>query len=57
MSFGQHHLTPAIAEYQNAQPGVEVELTFNDRFVDIVKVTARMDNGETSCASTSHDTR
>ncbi|MGA8262359.1 MAG: LysR family transcriptional regulator [Arenicellales bacterium] len=36
MSFGQHHLTPAIAEYQTAQPEVEVELTLNDRFVDIV---------------------
>lgn len=36
MSFGQHHLTPAIVEYQDAQPEVDVELTLNDRFVDLV---------------------
>lgn len=36
MSFGQQRLTPAIAEYQNAQPEVQVNLTLNDRVVDIV---------------------
>lgn len=36
MSFGQLHLTRAIAEYQDAQPEVEVDLTLNDRVVDIV---------------------
>jgi DNA-binding transcriptional LysR family regulator len=36
MSFGQMHLTRAIAAYQDAQPEVEVDLTLNDRVVDIV---------------------
>lgn len=36
MSFGQLHLTRAIADYQAAQPEVEVDLTLNDRLVDIV---------------------
>lgn len=36
MSFGQFHLTRAIAEYQAAEPEVEVDLTLNDRVVDIV---------------------
>ena len=36
MSFGQLHLTRAIAEYQDVQPEVEVDLTLNDRVVDIV---------------------
>lgn len=36
MSFGQMHLTRAIAEFQAAQPEVEVDLTLNDRVVDIV---------------------
>ncbi len=36
MSFGQLHLTRAIAEYQTSQPEVEVDLTLNDRVVDIV---------------------
>lgn len=36
MSFGQLHLTRAIAEYRAAQPEVEVDLTLNDRVVDIV---------------------
>lgn len=36
MSFGQMHLTRAIAEYQDTQPEVEVDLTLNDRVVDIV---------------------
>lgn len=36
MSFGQLHLTRAITDYQAAQPEVEVDLTLNDRVVDIV---------------------
>lgn len=36
MTFGQLHLTRTIAEYQNIQPEVEVDLTLNDRVVDIV---------------------
>lgn len=36
MSFGQLHLARAIAEYQHEQPEVEVDLTLNDRVVDIV---------------------
>lgn len=36
MSFGQRHLTNAIADYQIEQPEVEVDLTLNDRVVDIV---------------------
>jgi len=36
MSFGQLHLARAIAAYQNDQPEVEVDLTLNDRVVDII---------------------
>lgn len=36
MSFGITHLTPAIAAFQYAQPGITVDLTLNDREVDIV---------------------
>lgn len=36
MSFGQTHLTRAIAKYQDTQPEVEVDLNLNDRVVDIV---------------------
>lgn len=36
MSFGRLHLTQAIAEYQHTQPEVEVDLTLNDRIVDII---------------------
>ena len=35
-SFGHLHLSRAIAEYQNAQTEVEVDLTLNDRVVDII---------------------
>jgi len=36
MSFGQLHLARAVAEYQSEQPEVEVDLTLNDRVVDII---------------------
>lgn len=36
MSFGQLHLARAIADYRVTQPEVEVDLTLNDRVVDIV---------------------
>ena len=36
MSFGTMHLSSAIVDYQRGQPGVSVELTLDDRVVDIV---------------------
>jgi len=36
MSFGHRHLARAVAEYQDVQPEVEVDLSLNDRVVDIV---------------------
>ena len=36
ISFGYQHLTPAIVEYQSKHPKVSVELTLNDRFVNLV---------------------
>lgn len=36
MTFGSHHLTPAIAEFQSSHPEVRVDLTLDDRLVDIV---------------------
>lgn len=36
MTFGTLHLTKAIAEYQHSQPEVSVDLTLDDRMVDIV---------------------
>jgi DNA-binding transcriptional LysR family regulator len=36
MTFGTMHLSKAIAEYQCGQAGVSVELTLDDRVVDIV---------------------
>jgi DNA-binding transcriptional LysR family regulator len=36
MTFGTMHLSGAIAEYQRGQPGVSVDLTLDDRVVDIV---------------------
>jgi len=36
MTFGTLHLSKAIAEYQRSQPEVNVELTLDDRVVDIV---------------------
>lgn len=36
MTFGTMHLSAAIAEYQRGQPEVTVDLTLDDRVVDIV---------------------
>lgn len=36
MSFGTMHLSRAIADYQSEQPEVSVDLTLDDRVVDIV---------------------
>lgn len=36
MTFGMHHLTPAIAEFQAAHPELRIDLALDDRVVDIV---------------------
>jgi len=36
MSFGMHHLTPAIAEFQDQHADLGVELVLDDRVVDVV---------------------
>ena len=36
MTFGMHHLTPAIAAFQDEHPDLRVELALDDRIVDIV---------------------
>lgn len=36
MSFGMHHLTPAIAEFQDRHPELQINLALDDRVVDIV---------------------
>ena len=36
MTFGMHHLTPAIAEFQDNHPDLRVDLALDDRVVDIV---------------------
>ena len=35
-AFGRTHLLPVIADFTTAHPGVEVELSLSDRFVDLV---------------------
>ncbi|MBR0671615.1 LysR family transcriptional regulator [Neoroseomonas soli] len=37
VSFGALHLAPAIVDFMKAQPDVTVELTLNDRVVDLVE--------------------
>lgn len=37
MSFGTLHLSPAIADFMALHPDLSVELTLNDRFVDIIE--------------------
>ena len=37
MSFGTLHLAPAIPDFLVRYPGVQVDLTLNDRFVDLVE--------------------
>ena len=36
MTFGMHHLTPAIAKFQDTHPDLRVDLALDDRVVDIV---------------------
>ncbi len=36
VSFGVRHLAPAVAEFLNRYPLIEVDLELNDRFVDLV---------------------
>ena len=36
-TFGENHLTRAVADYLTAQPGVSVELVLADRFVNLVE--------------------
>lgn len=37
MSFGHRHLGGVVAEYLARHPGVSIDLTLNDRFVDLVE--------------------
>lgn len=37
MSFGALHLGPALADFMKAYPDLKVELSLNDRFVDVVE--------------------
>lgn len=37
MSFGHHHLAPAIPAFMARYPELTIELTLNDRFVDVVE--------------------
>jgi DNA-binding transcriptional LysR family regulator len=36
MSFGVHHLAPAVAEFMEIWPQIEIEMVMNDSFVDIM---------------------
>ncbi|MBI1391932.1 MAG: LysR family transcriptional regulator [Alphaproteobacteria bacterium] len=36
LTFGRAHLTPAIASFQTEHPEITIDLTLNDRFVDLV---------------------
>jgi DNA-binding transcriptional LysR family regulator len=36
MTFGMHHLTPAIAAFQDTHPDLRVDLALDDRVIDIV---------------------
>lgn len=37
VSFGTHTLTPLVARYLRQYPEVEIELIFNDRYVDLIE--------------------
>ncbi len=37
MSFGQLQLAPALIEFQRLHPGIAVQLTLTDRFVDVIE--------------------
>ena len=53
VAFGAHHMGRAITEYLQRYPGVQVDLTLNDRVVDLVeegydlaiRIAARIDPG------------
>jgi DNA-binding transcriptional LysR family regulator len=36
VSFGNRHLTPLVARFLSDHPGVEIDLTLNDRTVDLI---------------------
>lgn len=36
VAFGQRHITPLLSEFLEIYPRIEVEASFNDRFVDMV---------------------
>ncbi|WP_029006982.1 LysR family transcriptional regulator [Azospirillum halopraeferens] len=36
LSFGLLHLAPAIAQFLDAHPAIEIEIDLNDRFVDLI---------------------
>lgn len=36
MSFGYRHLAPAVADFLQTYPEIEVDMTMNDRFVDVI---------------------
>jgi DNA-binding transcriptional LysR family regulator len=36
MTFGTMHLTPAVVHFMQAHPKLQVQLTLNDRFVDLI---------------------
>ncbi|MGB3293711.1 MAG: LysR family transcriptional regulator [Phormidesmis sp.] len=37
MSFGTMHLAAAIAQFMNRYPDIQVQLTLNDRFIDLIE--------------------
>ncbi|MHC5804608.1 LysR substrate-binding domain-containing protein, partial [Streptococcus pyogenes] len=37
VSFATRHLAPLLAEFQQAQPEVKIDLQLNDRRVDIIE--------------------
>ena len=37
MSFGQLQLAPALIEFQRLHPGIAIQLTLTDRFVDVIE--------------------
>ncbi len=37
MSFGQQHLAPAVIDFMRHHPGIEIQLTLTDRFVDVIE--------------------
>jgi DNA-binding transcriptional LysR family regulator len=48
MSFGFLHLAPALPAFFHQSPEVSIDLTMNDRFVDVIDVAVRIGNLEDS---------